>query len=81
MPAESNAPLMTHNEMRKAFDGEWVLIVDYELDPDRHDISRGRVIAHSVDRKEVEAADRHIRPVDAAYECFRDPGEGTTLIL
>ncbi|HSI72571.1 MAG TPA: hypothetical protein VK934_05300 [Fimbriimonas sp.] len=77
----ADAPMMSHEEMRKAFDGEWVLIVDYDFDLEANELLRGRVIAHSVDRRAVEAVDREFKPRSAAYECFRTPGEGTTLVL
>ncbi len=51
---------MTIEEMRKTYEDEYVLIVDWE-DDDSGWIARGRVVAHSRDRddvyREMEARD------------------------
>ncbi len=73
--------LLTMEEMRKRYDGEWVLIVDFEADPVSNEVIRGRVLAHDVDMRAVERADEVHQPARAAYYCFGEPGAGTILIL
>ena len=46
------AELQTIDEMRAAYDGDWVLIVDCEHDETGW-IVRGRVVAHSLNRDDV----------------------------
>ena len=46
------AELQTIDEMRAAYDGEWVIIVDCEHD-ERGRLVRGRVVAHSRSKREV----------------------------
>jgi hypothetical protein len=44
--------ILTMEEMRERYPGEWVLIGCTELDPEMR-ILRGRILAHSLDRDEV----------------------------
>jgi hypothetical protein len=44
--------ILTLEEMKKRYSGEWVLIGCTELDPEMR-IIRGRILAHSLDRDEV----------------------------
>ena len=44
--------ILTLEEMRERYPGEWVLIGCVELDPDMR-IVQGKVLAHSLDRNEV----------------------------
>jgi hypothetical protein len=74
-------PILTYEEMRKRFDGEWVLLIDYVIEPATNSLVKGRVVAHDHDVKKVEAVDRELGLTDAAYECFREPGDGTVLVL
>lgn len=82
MPAEPNAPLMTHDEMRKKYDGKWVLISDYQTDPETSEIVSGRVLASATHREVIDSAiDSLPRPIHVAVECFRPVGDGTILVL
>ena len=44
--------VLTRAEMEAQFDGEWVLVADPEVD-DSHEVQRGRVIHHSMDREAI----------------------------
>ena len=43
---------MTVDEMRKTYDGEWVLVVDCE-DDESGRLARGRVVVHSANRDDI----------------------------
>ena len=55
MQTTTTYPEMTIEEIETQFDGEWVLIGDPELD-EFLQVTRGKVLSHSVDRDEVYAA-------------------------
>ena len=44
--------ILSMEEIKKRYDGQWVLIVDYETD-DLCRIKRGRILAHGKDRNKV----------------------------
>lgn len=74
--------MMTHEEMRTAYDGRWVLITDYETDPESSEIVRGRVVASAIHREVIDQAVEALpKPLHVAVECFRTPGDGTILVL
>lgn len=73
--------MLSYEEMRRRYDGEWVLVVDYSWDEDSNHLAQGRVVALGLDRTAVVEADKRLSPKHAAYECFKEPGNGTTLIL
>ncbi len=45
--------ILTLEEMRERYPGEWVLIECLELDEENLRIIRGRVLAHSLDYEEI----------------------------
>ncbi|AIE84253.1 hypothetical protein [Fimbriimonas ginsengisoli] len=73
--------MLTFEEMRQRYDGEWVLLVDYEIDAGTNALIRDRVIAHDYEVQKIEEVDRELGLTNAAYECFREPGGGTILLL
>ncbi len=52
MSAQTIYPEMTIEEIETQFDGEWVLVGDPETDAFLQ-VTRGKVLCHSVDRDEV----------------------------
>ncbi len=44
--------VQTIDQMRQVYEGEWVLVADYEADESGRLVS-GRVVAHSLDRDDV----------------------------
>jgi hypothetical protein len=61
--------ILTLEEMRQRYDGEWLLIAYTEMDEQLRVIA-GEVLAHSVDRDEVYAALPLGRGKDIAIECL-----------
>jgi hypothetical protein len=76
-----NNVTLTAGEMRAQFDNEWVLVVDPEVDPESGAVVSGRVAAHSPVRDEVYDAALNLKPSRSAFLCFREPGEGSVLVL
>lgn len=72
--------VLTHEEMEKRFDGEWVLVGDPEL-TDMEEVRRGTVLAHSADRDEVYQKALELRPKRVATLCFKRFREGTGVLL
>lgn len=72
--------LLTYEEMRRRFDGKWVLIVNATREADGT-LRSGRVIADAESLSELYAADRVLRPKEASYECFQELPEGYVLAL
>ena len=56
---------LTLAEIESAFDSEWVLVGDPELDSDLH-LIRGKVLFHSKSRDEIDRKDEVLRPASAA---------------
>lgn len=77
MPNATTYPVMTMAEMERAYDQEWVLIVDYELDPTSGSIVYGQVAAHGVDKDALEDLVNAIDPKRFGI-CFigRPPRDG-----
>jgi hypothetical protein len=72
--------ILTIEEIRQRYDGEWVLVACQELDPQLQVIS-GEVLAHSRDRDEVYAALPLGRGKNIAIECFAEVPEDLAFIL
>ena len=56
---------MTLQEMEQAFDSEWVLMGETEID-EVLEVIKGRVLCHSKDRDEVYRAAVRLRPERSA---------------
>lgn len=54
-PLENSLQILTFEEMRQKYWGEWLLIDYAELDEDQR-VLRGHVLAHSPDRDEIDQA-------------------------
>ncbi len=52
------APLLTAEQMRSQYPGQWLLVTDYEVDS-ATSLRKGRVVAHSKDRDEIHRALKH----------------------
>ncbi len=72
--------VLTIEEMRYRYDGEWLLIAYKELDQQLKVLS-GEVLAHSIDRDEVYAALPLGRGKNIAIECFAKIPEDLAFIL
>lgn len=72
--------ILTLAEIHDRFPSEWILVADPELD-DQLEIIRGRVVAHSKDRDEVdlEAVRRKLKA--SAFLYTGEIPEGTAVIL
>ena len=75
-----DSQVLTIEEMRYRYDGEWLLIAYKELDQQLKVLS-GEVLAHSIDRDEVYAALPLGRGKDIAIECFAKIPEDLVFIL
>lgn len=72
--------ILTYDEMKSRFDGEWVLVEDPEVDEHMR-VLRGRVISHSTDRDEMDRQAIALRPQHSASLCFKKKPAGTAYIL
>lgn len=75
-----DSQILTIEEMRYRYDGEWLLIAYKELDQHLKVLS-GEVLAHSIDRDKVYAALPLGRGKDIAIECFAKIPEDLAFIL
>jgi hypothetical protein len=72
--------ILTLEEMRQCYDGEWLLIAYTQLDEYLH-VIKGEVLAHSPDRDTLYAALPLGRGKDIAIECFAQVPEDLAFIL
>ncbi len=75
-----NSQILTIEEMRQRYDGEWLLVAYTEID-DQLQVLSGQVLAHSPDRDEVYAALPLGRGKDVSIECFAKIPEDLAFIL
>ena len=66
MSATTTENVMTLAEIEKTFDNEYVLVEDPELDRS-NEVIRGKVLFHSKNRDEVDAAAMRLRPKHSAF--------------
>lgn len=64
--ATTTYPVMTMAEMERAFDQEWVLILDPLSDPTSGEIVSGEVAGHDPDRDAMEALAWELLPPRSA---------------
>jgi hypothetical protein len=74
------ANVLTLEEMRQRYDGEWLLIAYSQLDEHLRVIA-GEVLAHSRDRDTLYASLSLGRGKDVAIECFAEVPEDMAFIL
>jgi hypothetical protein len=79
MPIQS-PEILTLEQIRQRYDGEWVLIAYTEIDQNLIPL-RGEVLAHSSNRDEVYSAISHANGRDIAIECFIKTPEDMVFIL
>ena len=72
--------VLSIEEIRSRFDGEWVLVGDPEL-TDMNEVLRGKVLCHSEDRDEVYDKAVELRPRSSALLCFARVPEDTVIVL
>jgi hypothetical protein len=72
--------ILTFEQIRQRYDGEWVLIAYTDIDSNLKPIM-GEVIAHSPDRDEVYRAVSQGHGRDLAIECFVKLPEDMVYIL
>ena len=72
--------MLSMKEIKKRYNGEWVLIVDYETD-DLCRIKRGRVLAHSKDQSKVYAQLDKYQQINLATRYIGEIPKDLTVIL
>ena len=58
--------IMTMTEIKKQFDGEWILLEDPYID-ERKQVAGGKLLAHSKHRDDVYAKAMELRPKHSAF--------------
>ncbi len=72
--------VLTYEQMKERYDGEWVLVGDPEL-TEMNEVVRGTVLAHSPDRDEVYYELRTRRPKSSAMLCFKHIPDDVVIVL
>jgi hypothetical protein len=72
--------IMTFEEIQQNYDGEWVLIVYTEADENLQ-VVKGEVIAHSVNKEEVDRALESVQDRPLAIEYMGKVPEDIAFIL
>jgi hypothetical protein len=70
------AEILTLDQIRQRYDGEWVMIAYTETNAETHEVMRGEVLAHSPDAQEVYDAMGLAQGRGVAFECcqiLQDP--------
>ena len=73
-------PTITYAEIKRQYDGEWVLIVDPVTTKDL-EIVEGKVACHSKDRDEVYRRAKEIKPKHSAVLFIGRPPKGMEFAL
>lgn len=66
MAVSEATDVLTMAEIEQKYNGEWVIILDPDLD-EHLNVLRGRVVAHGPDREEVYKYDGLPKPFHAAF--------------
>lgn len=72
--------ILSMEEIKKKYNGEWVLIADYETD-DLCRIKRGKVLAHGKDRNKVYRQLSKYHRIDMATRYIGEVPKDLTVIL
>jgi hypothetical protein len=72
--------VLTYDQIKERYDGEWVLVGDPEL-TEMNEVVRGTVLAHSPDRDEVYHKLVQLRPRHSAMECFKHIPDDVVIVL
>jgi hypothetical protein len=70
----------TYAEIKKQYDGEWVLIIDPVKTKDL-EIVEGKVVCHSKDRDEVYRVAKKLKPKHSAILFFGKPPKNMEFAL
>jgi hypothetical protein len=73
--------VLTLEEMRCRYDGEWVMIAYTETDPETNEVLQGEVLAHSRNSQEVYNAMDLAQGRGVAFEFFGLIPENVAFIL
>ena len=76
----SLTPILTHEEIYKQYDSEWVLLEDPETS-ETLEILKGTVLWHSKDREEVYRKAMELRPKHSAVLFMGKPPKGMEFAL
>lgn len=72
--------ILTIDEMRAKFDGEWVLVGD-PLTDENLEVLKGTVLAHSPEKRDVYREGQKLRPRHSAMVCFLPPPKDLLMFL
>lgn len=72
--------ILSMEQIKKRYNGEWVLIADYETD-DLSRIKRGRVLAHGKDQRKVYGQLGKHQKINLATRYIGDIPKDLTVIL
>jgi hypothetical protein len=75
------AEILTLNEIRHRYNGEWVMIAYTETDPETLEVIRGEVLAHSPNPQDVYDAMALANGRGVAFEFFGQIPENVAFIL
>jgi hypothetical protein len=73
--------VLTLEQIRQQYDGEWVMIAYTETDPETYEVIRGKVLAHSKDAQDVYDAIDRAEGQGVAFEFFGQVPENVAFIL
>jgi hypothetical protein len=73
--------VLTLEEMRRRYDGEWVMIAYTKIDPETNEVLQGEVLAHSRNSQEVYNAIDLAQGRGVAFEFFGLIPENVAFIL
>jgi hypothetical protein len=73
--------VLTLEQIRQQYDGEWVMIAYTETDPETYEVIRGKVLAHSKDAQDVYDAIDRAEGQGVAFEFFGHVPENVAFIL
>ncbi len=72
--------VLTLEQIRQQYDGEWVMIAYTETDPETYEVIRGRVLAHSKEAQEVYDAIDRAEGQGVAFDFFGQVPENVAFI-
>jgi len=72
--------VLTLEQMKKQFDGEWVLVGDPEL-TEMNEVVRGKVLCHCRERDELYRKALELKPTSSAILCFKEIPDDVVIVL
>jgi hypothetical protein len=73
--------ILSLDQIRQRYDGEWVMIAYTETNPETHEVIKGEVLAHSPNPQEVYDSMALAQGRGVAFECFGHVPENVAFIL